>query len=1204
MNEEDDNNLNIENFFEYDFNSYEDTLCESADEFIKQSFSTKIFDEEKKINFGFFEKSNLNFYNLIEIEKSKLKIKHSKFFEISFYIKNNKNENINKENNNENNKITLAYNLIDNYPFLIRIKNSNDILISFSNSPKIYLNKNNEIISPFLEENINNLNNLFNFDCPYRNIFINDVKDIEIFNIQSKIFFLNKCLIELEKINFLDKNIFIQKIEILDKKINEDCNEDFDKKYITYANICQNLQKKKFESVISIYENFRNDFMIKKYVYYPKQNNYENKLPNNNNNNTSTFFILKHVSITPTKIVIKKEMLHQSSRFLRLYFNNDNFIKCEFKDNYDCQLYTNHNNFNKFNEISKISKIYEIIFKNGLILANKKYNFFLNPTNCMRANTLWLLEENEFNLKSNSYYNELGKKNLGYGKMSFSKFLSRLSQNFTSTNNFSGEFEYNIINDITNNENIYNDGCGMISYELMKDVCNSLNKGEFASAIQIRFKGAKGVLFVNKKIQGKKIMLTNSMVKFNCENSNDLEVIRFSKYSSGYLNLQIIILLILNGISKKKIFKFAKKEICNYRNYNLVKNEKIPFSDSKLDKILTSIEKENCLLSIHKKYMSKIARSTYIYNRLSNISKKYRFHLKNCGFFIGVCDFDNILNENEIFIQIKKENGKKKIITGDILITKNPCLSVYDLQKVKGIHSEYFESFCENVIVFPSKGKVPLPSKITGSDLDGDIYWVCWEKSFLHIKHRDYTNRFKIIKNNAKIENDKYHINENGRRTRNSYIKVTTNDFNKNIITNKFDHENFIENCLKLHIYFHSNYKLPNVNRNYLSYVSNLMKKNNCYELTFKDSEELEKFAFYHSIEVDFQKTGETSNFDGRLIQPTFLQKREQRKKNNILIKIKELYDEFRYGNFLSNYNNNKIEEENENNKNENFKEINILNYNKNNDENYLKSSSNSIFSTNMTIDEKENSFYDFFVNYNEKIDMELNQKYMKMYNKKFLDKDFYERSFIFKLYELVSYFKPMQSSLLNSLYLISEEYFYDNNINLKKFYFNEKNENILIEIFNELKKIILYYENEIKFLMHENEIFIEIELIYLTDFLEPKIPVFKNDIEDYKINLNENIKFIINNSLNKINIIEKKYNLNKEEIKNFLFILIFWIENEKIIINEKYMNIDEIIKRNYRIINQKQFINDLVKANSIEKMKYYFFDCIKCFTLYNIYCK
>jgi hypothetical protein len=56
MNEEDDNNLNIENFFEYDFNSYEDTLCESADEFIKKSFSTKIFEEEKKNKFWFFRK--------------------------------------------------------------------------------------------------------------------------------------------------------------------------------------------------------------------------------------------------------------------------------------------------------------------------------------------------------------------------------------------------------------------------------------------------------------------------------------------------------------------------------------------------------------------------------------------------------------------------------------------------------------------------------------------------------------------------------------------------------------------------------------------------------------------------------------------------------------------------------------------------------------------------------------------------------------------------------------------------------------------------------------------------------------------------------------------------------------------------------------------------------------------------------------------
>jgi hypothetical protein len=179
------------------------------------------------------------------------------------------------------------------------------------------------------------------------------------------------------------------------------------------------------------------------------------------------------------------------------------------------------------------------------------------------------------------------------------------------------------------------------------------------------------------------------MVKFKCVNTEDLEVIRFSKYSSGYLNLQIIILLLLNGISKNKIFNIAKKEVSNYRNYKIVKDN-LPIKNSEFDKVINNINKNNKILEQEKFYMSKIARSTYIYNRLSNISKKYRFHMKNCCFLIGVCDFANILKENEIFVQICNDENKKKIITGDILITKNPCLSVYDLQKVKGVKKMIF----------------------------------------------------------------------------------------------------------------------------------------------------------------------------------------------------------------------------------------------------------------------------------------------------------------------------------------------------------------------------------------------------------------------------------------------------------------------------------------------------------------------------------
>ena len=107
------------------------------------------------------------------------------------------------------------------------------------------------------------------------------------------------------------------------------------------------------------------------------------------------FYIMKHIAITPYSVKIKKESFHQSSRFLRLYFHNDNFIKIEFKDENDTQLYTNGPNSYNYtpNKLIGMAKLYSKIFKEGFNLCGRKYKFFLNPTNCMRANSLWLLDQ-------------------------------------------------------------------------------------------------------------------------------------------------------------------------------------------------------------------------------------------------------------------------------------------------------------------------------------------------------------------------------------------------------------------------------------------------------------------------------------------------------------------------------------------------------------------------------------------------------------------------------------------------------------------------------------------------------------------------------------------------------------------------------------------------------------------------------------------
>ena len=231
----------------------------------------------------------------------------------------------------------------------------------------------------------------------------------------------------------------------------------------------------------------------------------------------------------------------------------------------------------------------------------------------------------------------------------------------------------------------------------------------------------------------------------------------------------------------------------------------------------------------------------------------------------------------------------------------------------------------------------------------------------------------------------------------------------------------------------------------------------------------------------------------------------------------------------------------------------------------------------------------------------------MTLFEKQRRDKDMYEKSFIYKIYELVSYFTPMQQSFISSIYIISEEYFYENNIFKEKkfsnFYFDDNN--LFIEILIKVKDIVLYYESEIKYIMMENEIYIETELIYLTDFLEPKIAVFKNDIEDYKINLNEQIKFCIHNCISKLNELRFIFykNLTKENIEDMIFIIIFWVVGNKIIINKKEIDIDYIIERKNRIISRKEFIQNLVLNKSYDQMKYFYYEHLKCYSLYNFYC-
>ncbi|CAF3637630.1 unnamed protein product [Adineta steineri] len=110
----------------------------------------------------------------------------------------------------------------------------------------------------------------------------------------------------------------------------------------------------------------------------------------------------------------------------------------------------------------------------------------------------------------------------------------------------------------------------------------------------------------------------------------------------------------------------------------------------------------------------------------------------------GIVDEYGVLENEQVFIQyssmrqnklyrFKEEDEndmKPKVITGKVVVTKNPCHHPGDLRIFDAVDRVDLHDLVD-VIVFPQKGPRPHPNQISGSDLDGDEYVVIWLKDLI-----------------------------------------------------------------------------------------------------------------------------------------------------------------------------------------------------------------------------------------------------------------------------------------------------------------------------------------------------------------------------------------------------------------------------------------------------------------------------------------
>ena len=178
--------------------------------------------------------------------------------------------------------------------------------------------------------------------------------------------------------------------------------------------------------------------------------------------------------------------------------------------------------------------------------------------------------------------------------------------------------------------------------------------------------------------------------------------------------------------------------------------------------------------------------------------------------------------------------GKNVIVVeGDVVVTKNPCFHEGEIRMLQAANVPSL-SHMVDCIVFPQVGQRPHPDEMSGSDLDGDMYFVCWDEQL------------------CKFENHK---------------PMTFPKAEKKLLDREVESHDIID--------FLTEY----IRYDKLGLIANahLVQADSNENGIF--SEECHKLAQMHSEAVDFPKTGITPKFENDLrpkMYPDFMMKKDK----------------------------------------------------------------------------------------------------------------------------------------------------------------------------------------------------------------------------------------------------------------------------------------------------------------------------------------
>ena len=711
---------------------------------------TKLHPGAKKNDYTYYENIMFPFRNFQD-EIANLKYRH-------FYILVNKEGDVdlNKSNdsynhfNNDSNEELLDY--IGNL-----FTNKNDIIDrkKFRHVSKIKIIPKNEITKNCYKGGKYELSDYFRYNSD-ENIckilkelkFIRDVNDyLDYYDnkklpLDEEVIKLNYQILALvsegilsyyNAIEFIE-NILFQKKKDYRKTIFEPCYDlDFPVFFnLTLTKILNKFQNSLEEKNLSSFELILESTFKALYSEYLIKDMKEILRPSRNP-------VLKFVQrcvITPTYILFTPYILDQGNRILRDFIPSINLsMLCGFKmDNFEEGRWNN-----KF-----LIEYIKHIMNNGFFIGEKNFKFFNFSQSQFRNMSCWLLTDPEKILEQTGDYSNI---------KIVAKFGARISQTLTTTiktvkipkdhikyiddvllrkkikddDGIEREVEYN-----------FSDGVGKISFTLAKEIADIIHLKFVPSCFQGRFLGCKGVWTTMYNDRSGNIYIRPSQEKFKLkkihETDNFFELCDYSRYIQAYLNRQVILLMRANGIED---YIFMKK-LNEYKNR--LEDEKFVLSLVHYNEWSGLFQYMNsCGLNrLNDRLMRSLLESNLqiLYNDVKN---KARIYIQDSAYVIGIMDEYGILEYGQAFLRIRRKN-LDLTLNKKCTIAKCPCLHPGDIRVldfkcyIEGDETtkkyKIFDTY-ENVLIFPSKGERPHPNECSGSDLDGDNYFIFYDKDLI-----------------------------------------------------------------------------------------------------------------------------------------------------------------------------------------------------------------------------------------------------------------------------------------------------------------------------------------------------------------------------------------------------------------------------------------------------------------------------------------